>query len=252
MADSEGDDESRDARVTRETLAFYRQTLEWLAHHHEAFASGTEHDLTASERHNAVWKLSGQAIAYAFALVELLERGYTGQTWALMRAVHEVDRLLAAANAEGEERIVRRWLANQEVQQREAREAEQRQATRVSEQMVAAGLEPLKVDVGELSRTIYRGMSAAAHHQRAIVDEAIDYESRTMIYGPDPRQDQRLAYTAFAGALIQEVLLIAGDALSYLFGPPFYEEHLVPILRRFEETLDALDTYDLLRRLGLD
>jgi hypothetical protein len=208
MADTGADNQSRESRITRETLAFYRQTLEWLAHHHAHAASETKHDLAAEERDNAVWKLSGQAIAYAFALVELLDRGYTGQTWALMRAVHEVDRLIIAATAEGEERIVRRWLRNQEVAQRDAREAEQRQATRVSEQMTAAGLEPLDADVGALSRTIYRGMSAAAHHQRSIVDEGVDHESRTMIYGPDPRQSERLAYAAFAGALIHEVLLI--------------------------------------------
>src|SRR5688500_7210359 len=108
-----------DTQVTQETLTFYRETLEWLSHHHVAAAARTEHDLAADERENAVWKLSGQAIAYAWALVELLERGYTGQTWALMRAVHEVDRLLGAVTDENEERIVRRWLANQEVKQKE-------------------------------------------------------------------------------------------------------------------------------------
>ena len=185
--------ESTDGRVTQETLTFYRQTLEWLIHHHEAFASTTQHDLAEDERHNAVWKLSGQAIAFARALVELLDRGYTGQTWALMRAIHEVDRLLVAVTDESEERIVRRRLANQEVKQKDAREAEQRQATRVSEQMAEAGHEPIGQDVAELSRQIYRVMSAAAHHQRVIVDEAIDHQNRTMIYGPDLRESEASA-----------------------------------------------------------
>src|SRR4051794_22519763 len=123
MAHNEGSE----GEVVQQTIAFYRQTLEWLIHHHERFASRTDHDLVEDKRHNAVWKLSGQAIADAMALVELLDRGYTGQTWALMRAVHEVDRLLIAVTDENEERIVRRWLANQEVKQRDARAAEQRQ-----------------------------------------------------------------------------------------------------------------------------
>ena len=72
-----------------------------------------------------------------------------------------------------------------------------------------------------------------------------------MIYGPDPRESERLAYAAFAGTLVQEVLIIGGDALSYLWGPTFYPDHLKPMLSRFEEVLTALDTYDLLRRLGL-
>jgi hypothetical protein len=47
------------------------------------------------------------------------------------------------------------------------------------------------------------------------------------------------------------VLLHVGDALNYLWGPPFYEEHLVPMLRRFEEVLGALDSYEFLKHLGL-
>lgn len=213
---------------------------------------GVENPTRSGRRRKAQRRLeaSGQAIAYACALVELLDRGYTGQTLALMRAVHEVDRLLVAVNDENEERIGRRWLANQEVRQRDARDAVQRYVSRISEQMVAAGQEPPSQDVAELSRQLYGGMSAAAHHQRSIVDEAIDHESRTMIYGPDPRQSERLAYTEFAGALIQEVLITVGDALSFLWGPGFYQRDLAPMLRRFQEALDALDTYGLLRKLG--
>lgn len=57
MADSEADGESRDSRVTQQTLTFYRQTLEWPSQHHQAWASRTQHDLADDERHNAVWKL---------------------------------------------------------------------------------------------------------------------------------------------------------------------------------------------------
>jgi hypothetical protein len=64
------------------------------------------------------------------------------------------------------------------VKQKDAREAEQRQATRISEKMVEAGLEPPGHDVGDLGRVIYKGMSQAAHHQRSVVDEGIDHESR--------------------------------------------------------------------------
>jgi hypothetical protein len=241
-----------DGQVARQTLTFYRQTLEWLIRHHENFGSTTRHDLAADERHNAIWKLSGQAIAYATALVELLGRGYTGQTLAMMRAVHEVDRLLIAVTDENEGRILRRWLANQEVKQQEAREAEQRQAVRISEQMAAAGQEPMRQDVEALTRQIYRALSAAAHHQRSIVDEAVSHEGRTMIYGPDPREGVRLAYTAFAGLLIQEVLLLVGGALSFLWGPDFYQDHLAPMLGSFEEVLARLDTYEMLRLLGVD
>jgi hypothetical protein len=239
------------ARITEVTLGFYRDTLDWLSQHHADAAARTDHDLAANERENAVWKLSGQAIAYAYALVELLERGYTGQTWALMRAIHEVDRLLLAALNDEEERIVRRWLENKEVKQSEARKSEQRHARRINEQLTEAGEEPLGVDPGELSREIYSGLSAAAHHRRSIVDEGIDHKNRTMIYGPDPRDRERLDFTAFAGQLIHEVLIAVGGALSYLGGPAFRPQQLQPMLDQFEEALKALDAYELLKRLGL-
>jgi hypothetical protein len=51
--------------------------------------------------------------------------------------------------------------------------------------------------------------------------------------------------------LIQEVLLLAGDALSFLWGQPFYQDHLAPMLEQFATVLDGLNTYDVLRRFGL-
>ena len=72
-----------------------------------------------------------------------------------------------------------------------------------------------------------------------------------MIYGPDPRTARRLEFVVFTGTLIQEVLLKVGDALYVLWGPGFYDDHLRPMLERFQEMLDALDVIDAARRLGL-
>ena len=58
--------------------------------------------------------------------------------------------------------------------------------------------------MGELSRVIYKGTSQAAHHQRAVVDEGIDHERRTMVSGPDSSDARRLDFTVFAGPLIKE------------------------------------------------
>ena len=149
-----------------------------------------------------------------------------------------------------EERIARRWLADQQVQQSEARDAEQRQVARIAQEMRDAGVEAITEDVKQFTGQIYRGMSRAAHHQRSVVHEAVDHDARTFIYGADPRESQRWAYAIFAGALIQEVLTLVGDALSVLYGPPFYADQLAPMMRRFQEMMDALDVYDLARRLG--
>jgi hypothetical protein len=211
----------RDQRAASEAVKFYGQTLDWLEQHHAQYARTTSHDLTDRTPVNAIWKLGGQSIGLARALVELLSAGYTAQTWPTMRAIHEANRLLGTVSDPEEEEITERWLADREVKQREARAAEQRQAERIAEQMEVAGLEPLKTDVGELSQTLYRGMSKAAHHQSSVVDEIVDPVQRTVIYGVDPRPRQRLEFAIFAGALIQEVLLKVGDALCVLYGPDF-------------------------------
>jgi hypothetical protein len=234
------------------TLRFYRETLEWLEAHHMQFAEKTTHDLAAAERANAIWKLSGESIAHATALVALLEQGFTGQAWPAMRAVHEATRLLIAVTDGYEERIPRRWLADQQVKQAEARAAEQREVARIAKEMRATGVEPVSDDVETFSQQIYRGMSRAAHHQRSVVDESVDHAERTFVHGPDPRPERRLAYTIFAGALVREVVLHAGEGLNVLWGPlTFYFEHLVPMLQRVDLTLRAVDAYDFVRRTGL-
>ena len=168
-----------------------------------------------------------------------------------MRAIHEADRLLSAVADLEEEEIVGRWLEDKDVKPKKARAAEQRQADRISEQMEAAGLEPLAADVEQLSSTVYGGMSKAAHHRRSVVDESVDDEASTMVYGPDPDPSRRLEFAIFAGALIEEVLLKVGDALCVLYGPGFYEEHLAPTLRRFRQVLEALDVIEAAKRMGL-
>jgi len=240
-----------DERIVQESLAFYGQTLDWLEAHHADYAVKAELDLGADERLNAVWKLSGQSLSLSRTLLALLADGYTSQAWPVMRAIHEANRLLGAVADSEEEQIVRRWLADQQVKQSEVRAAEQREADRISKQMQEAGLEPLAHHVEELSRVIYRRMSKAAHHQRSVVDEAVDAEARTMIYGPDPRGERRLEFAVFAGSLLQEVLIKVGDALSLLWGPPFYRDHLTPMLERYQKMMDALEIIETARRLGL-
>jgi hypothetical protein len=243
------DAEDRDRMLADSAVGFYRETLDWLAHHHAGVAKASTHDLDADDRWSAVWKLSGTSIGHGYALVEMLSAGFTGQTWAMMRSVHEVNRLLAAVTNLDEERIPRRWLADQEVKQSAARKAEQAEAQRISEQMQKAGLDALP-DVGGATREIYKQMSKAAHHQRSIVDEAVDAEARTMVYGPDPSSARRLAFATYAGALLHEVLLLVGGALALVWGPGFYAEHLKPMLASMEDMLSTLDFIEVARRLG--
>lgn len=244
--------EERDKKTAEAALQFFGETLDWLEGHHARYAEVTTHDLDADERGNATWKLSGESLAHSRTLLSMLRDGYTAQTWPTMRAIHESNRLLGAVVDPEEERIAERWLADQEVKQHEAREAEEREAERIAEQMKEAGLEPMVVDVAGLARTIYSGMSKAAHHRRAVVDESVDAEARAFTYGTDPDPARRLEFVIFAGALVQEVLLKVGDALCALWGrPDFFLEHLEPMLQRFEEMVEALEIIETAKRFGI-
>jgi hypothetical protein len=123
------------------------------------FAEVTTHDLDADERVNAIWKLSGESLAHSRALLDMLGDGYTAQTWPAMGAIHESNRLLGTVMDHDEDRIAEQWLADKEVKQREAREAEERQAKRITQQMKEASLESPSSDIAGLMRTIYSGMS---------------------------------------------------------------------------------------------
>jgi hypothetical protein len=239
-------------KVRLETLRFFRETVEWLAHYHREFGLKSKHDLEAEDQVNAAWKLSGTCIAQATALVDLLERGYSAQVWPNLRALHEANRLLVAVADPDEPELYKRWLRDKQVKQTEAREAEQRGSDRLAAQLREAGIDAPDIDVTQYTGVIYRGMSKAAHHQRSIVDESVDARERTMVYGPDPSPRRRFAYAAAGGTVIHEVLLLVGDALSRMWGPRFYEETLTPMLRRFEEALEALDVIETAHSMGWD
>src|SRR3954452_5715484 len=130
--------------------------LDSLAGYHAQYARASTEDLSTAERRNAIWKLSGETLAHAKALVALLEGGFTGQTWPVMRSIHEATRLLVAVTDPHEETIQRRWLADQQVDQAKARAAEQRQTKRIAEEMRAAGAESPDEDIEHFTQQIYR------------------------------------------------------------------------------------------------
>jgi DNA-binding PadR family transcriptional regulator len=88
--------EDHDQRLIAETLKFYRETVGWLEQHHAEYARKAELDLVGNDRPSAIWKLAGESIGAARALVDLLDAGYTTQTFPMMRSIHESNRLLSA------------------------------------------------------------------------------------------------------------------------------------------------------------
>lgn len=139
-----------------------------------------------------------------------------------------------------DDRLLARWQSDKEIPQREARAAEARAYAHLSEQAKTAGLAPLDIDVEKASRQIYRTMSKAAHHQRSVVDRGIQHAERQTVFEADPREHKRIETIAYAGLVIQETALVVGNALTDLWGPPFYAEHLEPVLSDLEKAANAL------------
>ncbi|HEX2071190.1 MAG TPA: hypothetical protein VHF90_06030 [Thermoleophilaceae bacterium] len=234
----------RSQKAIASTLDFYRDAIGWLADRHATWGIDTPPGIDSEDREPAVWKVAGDVIAQATALVDQLEDGYTQQTLPLIRSIHEGSRLVAVLANPEEDAILRSWLANKEIKQSELRKAQEREAKRVAAEMREAGIDPGNIEnVAELSRTIYGRLSKGPHHYRQVVDEAVDFEARTMVYGPDPRIHRRVDYLAAVGPILQEVLLLVGDALSFLYGPNsgFYVEQLRPMAKRMEEVVETFD-----------
>lgn len=245
------DTQITDEDVINDFIKVYESHVDRLIFFHADWGTKSTQDLGADRPENAIWKLSGQSLAYAKALLLLLKGEFTGQCWPTIRAIHEVNRFVAAVCEPEEENIRTRWLANKEVKQAKARAAEDRGAKRVEEEMRAAGLEPNLGNLGEMSGKIYGHMSDAAHSRRYVVDEGIDEVDRVFYYERDPRLHRRLEMTVYVGELFEEVILLDGNALMELYGPGFYEKELRPQVEAFQGAMAELRFYEKAKALGL-
>lgn len=236
-------DEGALTETVKMMLSTYREILQMLTQFHAEYAIEASYYLDEDERCGAVWKLSGQSLAHAMTLIELLDQGYTLQTWPVLKAIHEANTLLAAVVDEKEDHLLQLWLESKEIPQKEARIAMERMQSQGSKELKTAGLKVDGIDVARLK--IYKALCERAHHRRSIVDQAVDYENRTMIYGPDPRVDFRFRYAKIAGVQVAEVLLLVGLGLAFLYGRDFYKRLVEPAHEMYSVFLGVVDNTDL-------
>jgi hypothetical protein len=52
---------------------------------------------------------------------------------------------------------------------------------------------------------------------------------RTFAYGPHPDPERRAGHVTFAGELLEEVVLVVGDAFRDIIGGDFYARAVQPI-----------------------
>jgi hypothetical protein len=76
------------------------------------------------------------------------------------------------------------------------------------------------------TRQIYDVLSRIAHTRRSGTTDAVAAELRTMATGPHPDPAIRADYVEYAGHVIEEGVLIVGDALGRFYGPGWFAEHV--------------------------
>jgi hypothetical protein len=242
-------------------LQVYGLALDALDHVHGWVVENTNLDLTGDSRQAAVWLVGGRCIGFMRAALALLADGFAADTTPMLRSVHEATRLLNTLADPDEPDLLRRWLADDWVRPKQTRAAGERMRDRLRKQMEAAKAEAeaegdhkraaeiaggLRSDVmrpGDhlrgASEQIYDVLSKIEHTRRSGLGDAVSVERREMVTAPHPSPRVRADYVEYAGHVVEEVVRSVGDMLAHFFGPGWYGEQVVPLLRSLADVRAA-------------
>ena len=220
-------------------LDVYDEIVETLVGHHRDIADRTDIEIGADTRWSAIWEMGGRCLAISRVLLHDMRGGFCSESDGTLRALHEAVQLLSALSFYREDEAVRRWLAGDWVRPAEVREIQARQQELAIERMREAGIEPEGGDVAELGRQIYGAMSESTHHRRGGFPESISVPLRRFAYGPHPDAERRAAHLAFAGELLEEVVLVVGSALGEVIGGTVWQDIIRPRQARMERVRET-------------
>ena len=160
--------------------------------------------------------------------------------------MHETTRILHAVSDRDEADLLRRWLDDEKyIRPYEARKVDDRMRLRQAPNLdaliqqardagerdlaaqVEAALEGLHLDADDdflegLSAPIYDRLSRVSHSRRSGMNDSVSVKLREIAMGPHPSWEIRATYVAFAGEVIEEVLIACGDGLSSAFWPDYF------------------------------
>jgi hypothetical protein len=216
-------------------IAVYQTAVDALIETHRALADETDLEMAAHTRWAAIWEMSGRCLAISNVLLHDLRGGFASEAIGTLRALHEASQLLSALSFHEEEELVRRWLAGDYIRPREAREVQGRKQALALERMQEAGVEPEGGDVVELGRELYGLLSEGSHHQRSAMSESLSSPLRRFSYGPHPDARNRASQVEYSGHLLEEVIMIVGDAFADLLGRNYYVNSVQPLIASLEQ-----------------
>jgi len=221
-------------------LSIYEEAVERLISTHRALVDQTDLEIGAATRWAAIWELSGRCLAISKVLIHDLRGGFASEAIGTVRALHEANQLLGALTFHEEEEAVRRWLAGDYVTPQQARTILGSKQALALERMREAGIEPVGGDVVELGREIYGFMSESAHHRRGGFRDSISPDLRRFVFGPHPDARIRATYVEYAGHLLEEVVMVVGDAFADFLGRDYYTNTVTPLIQSLERVREQM------------
>ena len=225
-------------------IAVYSGVVADLVEQHRDIADKTNLGIRDFTRWSAMWELSGRCLAISRVLLHDLRGGFCSEADGSLRALHEAVQLLDALSFHLEDDDLRRWLAGEWVRPADARAVQGRKSEFADERMREAGIEPHPGDIAELGKQIYSLMSSSSHHEREGFPESISIELRRFAYGPHPDAERRAGYLAYAGQLLEEVVLVVGSAFRDIIGGDYYVDVVRPLQERLERVREEYPLTD--------
>ncbi len=210
-------------------IAVYQEVVDALIVEHRALADDTDIELGTNTRWAAMWGMSGRCLAISNILLHDLRGGFASEAIGTLRSLHEASQLLWELSYHEEEDVVRRWLGGEYIRPVTARAVQRCTQELANERMAKAGVEPEGGDIAELGSQIYDHLSKGSHHRRSAMAESMAPALRRFAYGPHPDARKRGSYVDYAGELLEEVIIIVGDAFADIRGRDFYAEQVRPL-----------------------
>jgi len=217
-------------------IAAHRLALDFLNDTHQWIADDYDFDLVGDTRPAATWQMAGRCIGIARLICDSLALGYTTEVLHLARALHEAVRLVQAFMLPEGTALLRKWLAddgNDWVRPKAVRAVESEFEERLAQAMRDAGIPELD-RTRDLDRAMYGHQSEAAHHRRKWTQDAVLPPARTMLRGPTTVWLRRAGTTAAMLPVVEESVMLVGDALARFLPPDWYEQRVGPFLLSFE------------------
>jgi hypothetical protein len=221
-----------------------RDALDWLDRSHALVADRSDISLSGDtgSRAQALWESSAAAIGLGRAFVDLVALGYHSQTIPTYRAIFELLGLIGVLGDVHEDEFLTEWLANGEVKQWRVRQAAKRESDRVREHLKADDCTDVVRDAAQLMTSLYRPLSDSSHGRREAVRAYISESLRQAATGAHPSAQERLVTVEGGLLLVEDLVQVVGDALTFLYGGTFFTDHVLPVQETVNSAMETLRT----------